>query len=133
MQSVAQQPVLILLDQRVEQVRIAAPEPMSGLGLFGFHCNQRTEGSGDHTKGIYEPGGEKDSRAPFGHRFSRMNADFWLSPVSMFATHVGRQQTSGLLMEFFTLWCYPCSSAQIRGHRPSLTVPGERRHRQMAS
>src|SRR5208283_1659277 len=60
-QQIAQQPVLILLDQRVEQVRIATPESPSDLGLFGFHRNQRTEGGGDHTNGIYEPAGEKDS------------------------------------------------------------------------
>src|SRR5208337_3959124 len=61
MQQVAQKPVLILLDQRVEQIRVAAPETTRDLGLFGFHCNQRTEGGGDHTIGIYAPGREKDS------------------------------------------------------------------------
>ena len=51
-------------DQSVEQIRIAAPQSTRDLGLFGFHRNQRTEGSGDHTNGIYEAAGEKTQGMP---------------------------------------------------------------------
>src|SRR3974390_3498327 len=74
MRQVAQQTVLILLDQGVEHVRIAPAQPCGDLGLFRLHRDQRTECCGDHTTGIYEPGREKDSGGIPKSDSGRMNA-----------------------------------------------------------
>ena len=58
---ITQKPMLILLDEMVEQVWIAAAEAASNYAGLGFHRIQEAISSGVHATGIYGRGGKKDA------------------------------------------------------------------------
>jgi hypothetical protein len=60
--------MLILLDETVQQVRIAAAETASNCASFGFHRIHEVIGCGVHAIRIYGRGDEKDAA---GKKFSR--------------------------------------------------------------